>query len=162
MKSKKNELERLIEGVDYNIHLAKITVCGVTDRPGVAAELFSILGQHGLNVELISTGISSKGHTDISFAVAESDFKTTYKILDKVKEKFGSKEIIVDEDCALITIYGPMLATTPGVAGKIFSLLSERKVNIEMISASLSALNIIVKKQKVMDAVGALSVEFGI
>lgn len=155
-------MEKIIEGLEYKTKLAKITMRGVIDRPGVAAEVFSALGQHGLNVEFISTSSVGHGRAEIMFAVMVSEMDNVINVLELVKEKFGTREISVDKECALITLYGSLLATTPGIAGKIFSRLAEHKINIEMINASLSGLSIVVKKENIMEAVGAIRTEFGV
>jgi aspartate kinase len=155
-------MEKIIEGIDYKTKLAKITMHGVVDRPGVAAEVFSALGQHGLNIEFISTSAVGRGRAEIMFAVLASEIENVIKVLELVKEKFGTREITIDRDCALITLYGSLLATTPGIAGKIFTRLADHKINIEMINASLSGLSIVVKKENIMEAVGAIRAEFGV
>ncbi len=155
-------MNKKVEGVEYNTQIAKVTLHSVVDRHGVAADIFSALGQHGLNIELISSNSIGHGRADISFAVFESSLEGVCKVLETIKDKFGTKEIIVDKDSALITIYGSMLSATPGVVGNIFVRLAERKINIEMISASMSALSIVVSKEKIMEAVGAIRAEFSI
>lgn len=155
-------MERLIESIEYSTHMAKVTLQGVVNRHGVAAEIFSVLGQHGLNIELISTYQTSRNRVEISFAVRQSEFKTVRRVFDSIKGSYGTQNIVIDQNCALITIYGPLLAHTTGVAGKIFGILAQRKINIEMINASLSGLNLVVQKEQVMDAVAALRTEFGI
>jgi aspartate kinase len=155
-------MERLIESIEYSTHLAKVTLQGVENRHGIAAEIFSALGQQGLNIELISTCQTSRNRADILFAVLKSDSKFIRKVLEGLKERYRAQRVIIDQNCALITIYGPLLAHTQGVAGKIFGILSQRKINIEMINASLSGLNLVIQKGQVMDAVAALRTEFGI
>ncbi len=155
-------MEKSVEGVNYNTGIAKVTLHSIVDRQGAAAEIFNALGQHGLNIELISTNSIGRGRADISFAVLDSYLGEVCKILETIKDKFGTKEVIVDRDCALITIYGSMLSATPGLAGTIFAKLSDMKVNIEMISASLSAISIVVKEGKAAEAVGAIRAAFSV
>jgi len=155
-------MERLIESIDYGTQLAKVTMEGVINKPGAAAEIFRTLGQYGLNVELISSSQSKRNRVDISFAIMKSDKKTVTKVLNVMQAKYDTRNIVVDQECALVSIYGPMLAHTPGVAGKIFGILAERHINIEMINTSLSGMNLVVQKDQVMDAVAALRTEFGI
>jgi aspartate kinase len=155
-------VEKLVKSVDYITQLTKITLHSVVDQHGVAGDIFSSLGQQGLNVELISTNSIGHGRCDISFAVMEANVDDVLKILETIKDKFGTRKIVVNKNCALITVYGSMLTSTPGIAGKIFTKLAERKINIEMINASLSALSVVVSKEKAMDAVGAIRTEFGI
>ena len=150
----------MIESIEHNKNIAKVTLQCVSDRYGVAAEIFSALGEHGLNVELISTSSTGRGRADISFAVLDSDLSEVVKLLETIKGNFGGRTIAVDKDRALITIYGTRLATTPGVAGRIFKILSENGINIDMISASLSVLSIVVSEDRVTNAVEALNKEF--
>jgi aspartate kinase len=150
----------VIDKIEHNTKIAKVTLHNVIDRPGVAAEIFSALGEHGLNVELISTSSAGRGRADIAFAVLDVDLTDVAKLLEAIKGNFGAHDIAVDRDHALITIYGTRLATTPGAAGKIFKVLSENGINIDMISASLTVLSLVVDKSKVDRAVEAIEKEF--
>ncbi|UCD19651.1 MAG: ACT domain-containing protein [candidate division WOR-3 bacterium] len=150
----------MIEKIEQNTNIAKVTLHNVVDRYGIAADVFSSLGEHGLNVELISSSSSGRGRADISFAVLQSDLDEVVRLLETTKSSFGAQELLVDKNCALLTIYGARLATTPGVAGKIFKTLSECGINIDMISASLTVLSIVVEKGKIKTAVEAIQKEF--
>ncbi|OGC39199.1 hypothetical protein A2Y85_00275 [candidate division WOR-3 bacterium RBG_13_43_14] len=103
-----------------------------------------------------------KGRADISFAVIDTSLESVYNVLDSIKDNFQTQEIIVDRNCALIVIYNTSRQATSGLAGKIFARLAERKINIEMISSSLTSLNIMVKRDKAMESVAAIRAEFGI
>jgi aspartate kinase len=153
-------MEKEIENIEQNTKIAKVTLERVIDRHGVAAEIFGALGQHGVNVELISTSSVGHNRANISFAILESFLDDVLKLLETIKDKFGADKVSVDKGCALITVYGTKLSTTPGIAGRIFKDLSEHGVNIEMISASLSVLSIVVKKEKVAEAVEAIKASF--
>ncbi|KPK70031.1 hypothetical protein AMJ87_09465 [candidate division WOR_3 bacterium SM23_60] len=153
-------MDKFIEGVNFNSDIARITLHGVVDRQGIAAEVFGALGQHGLNVELISTTSIGRGRADISFAVLEPYVDMACKVIKAMQETFRTKKITVDKNCALITVFGPMLSSTPGIAGTIFARLADHGVNIEMISASLSSVSIIVQREKVTNAVKAIQDEF--
>ncbi|UCF70275.1 MAG: ACT domain-containing protein [candidate division WOR-3 bacterium] len=150
----------MIEKIEQNTNIAKVTLHNVVDRYGIAADVFSALGEHGLNVELISSSSSGRGRADISFAVLQSDLDEVVRLLETTKSSFGAQELLVDKNCALLTIYGAKLATTPGVAGKIFKTLSESGINIDMISASLTVLSIVVEKGKIKTAAEAIQKEF--
>lgn len=153
-------MTNIFDKIEQNTKIAEVTLHNVTDRQGVAAEIFSALGEHGLNVELISTSSAGRGRADISFAVLEVDLSEVVKLLDTIKGNFGAQDVTVDRDRALITIYGSKLATTPGVAGKIFKVLSENGINIDMISASLTVLSLVVDESKIKSAVEAIEKEF--
>jgi len=150
----------IFDRIEQNPKIAKVTLRNVIDRQGVAAEIFGALGEHGLNVELISTSSAGRGRADISFAVLEGDLSDVVKLLDTIKGNFGAQDVAVNKDLALITIYGSKLATTPGIAGKIFKVLSENGINIDMISASLTVLSLVVDKSKIAGAVDAIQKEF--
>jgi aspartate kinase len=154
-------MDKFVEGLNFNSDIARITLHGVVDRKGIAAEVFGVLGQHGLNVELISTTSIGRGRADISFAVLEPFADKACKVIEAMKDTFKTKKIAVDKNCALITIFGPMLSSTPGIAGTVFAKLAERGVNIEMISASLSSVSMIVPRDRVTYAVKAIQDEFG-
>jgi len=152
----------MIDKIEHNTNIAKVTLHNVVDRYGVAAEVFSALGEHGLNVELISTSSTGRGRADIAFAVLTSDLDEVVRLLETTKGNFGAQEVSVDKNCALMTIYGEKLATTPGVAGRVFKILSENGINIDMISASLTVLSIVVEKEKITTAIEAIQKEFHI
>jgi aspartate kinase len=150
----------MIDKIEHNTNIAKVTLHNVVDRYGIAADVFSALGEHGLNVELISTSSTGRGRADISFAILQADLDEVVRLLETTKGNFGAQELLVDKNCALMTIYGAKLATTPGVAGKIFKILSENGINIDMISASLTVLSIVVEKEKITTAIEAIQKEF--
>jgi aspartate kinase len=150
----------IFDRIEQKTNISKVTLHNVIDRQGIAAELFSALGEHGLNVELISTSSTGRGRADISFAVLEMDLSDVVKLLESIRSNFGAQSVSVEKERALITIYGSKLATTPGVAGKIFKALSENAVNIDMISASLTMLSLVVDRDKINTAVEAIEREF--
>ena len=153
-------MDKFIEGLNFNSDIARITLHGVVDRQGMAAEVFGALGQHGLNVELISTTSIGHGRADITFAVLEPYADKARKVIEAMQATFKAKKIAVDKNCALITIYGQKRASTPGIAGAIFARLADHGVNIEMISASLSSVSMIVQREKLTSAVEAIQDEF--
>ncbi len=132
------------------------------DQPGVAADIFLALGQRGVNVEMITTTATGRKRVNIAFVVLESDIDNVLKILEAIKHTFGAEKISVEREFALITIYGSRLATTPGIAGKVFAKLTEQGINIDMISASLSVLSIVVNKDKAQQAVQAIQSGFAV
>jgi aspartate kinase len=153
-------IEKVIERIDCSTKLSKFTLHRVPDRTGLAADIFMALGQHGINVELISTSSAGHKHNNISFAILESNVDEVLKLLETIKDKFGGEKVGVDRNCALITIYGAQLSTTPGIAGKIFAKLAEQGINIEMISASLSVLSIVVNIERMEEAVTIIRTHF--
>jgi len=155
-------MNKIIGNIDLNMGIAKVTLHRVFDRHGIAAEIFGALGQHGFNIEAISTTQLRRNRADISFAVREPDLEPITRILQSIKDRFGAKTIGIDKDRALIGIYGSEQFANPGMVGRIFSKFAELGINIEMISASLSTLTIVIKKDKADQAVEAIKKEFAV
>ena len=143
-----------------NANIAKVTLHSVPDRPGIAAEVFGKLGAQGFNVELVVTGISYKGRTDVSFAVAENELDAIDTLLQKMKSEIGAEKISRTSSVALVSIAGHQLAQTAGMAGRMFDALSKAGINIDTISTSLSSVTCMVAQDKAKEAVEALRKEF--
>jgi aspartate kinase len=143
-----------------NANIAKVTLHSVPDRPGIAAEVFGKLGAQGFNIELVVTGISFKGRTDVSFAVAESELDAIEKLLEEMKNEIGAERISHTSSVALVSIAGHQLAQTPGIAGRMFNALSKAGINIDTISTSMSSVTCLIAKDKAKEAVEALRKEF--
>ncbi len=143
-----------------NANIAKVTLHSVPDKPGIAAEIFGKLGAKGFNVELVVTGISYKGRTDVSFAVAENELDAIDTLLEKMKGEIGAEKISRTSSVALVSIAGHELAQTAGMAGRMFNALSKAGINIDTISTSMSSVTCMVAQDKAKEAVDALRKEF--
>lgn len=143
-----------------NANIAKVTLHSVPDKPGIAAEIFGKLGAQGFNVELVITGISYKGRTDISFAVAENELDAIDTLLQKMQSEIGAEKISHTSSVALVSIAGHQLAQTAGMAGRMFNALSKAGINIDTISTSMSSVTCMVAQDKTKEAVEALRKEF--
>lgn len=143
-----------------NANIAKITLHSVPDKPGIAAEIFGKLGAKGFNVELVVTGISYKGRTDVSFAVAENELDAIDTLLEKMKGEIGAEKVSRTSSVALVSIAGHQLAQTAGLAGRMFNALSKAGINIDTISTSMSSVTCMVAQDKAKEAVDALRKEF--
>ena len=143
-----------------NANIAKVTLHSVPDKPGIAAEIFGKLGAQGFNVELVITGISYKGRTDLSFAVAENELDAIDTLLQKMKSEIGAEKISHSSSVALVSIAGHQLAQTAGMAGRMFNALSKAGINIDTISTSMSSVTCMVAQAKIKEAVEALRKEF--
>ena len=143
-----------------NANIAKVTLHSLPDKPGIAAEIFGKLGSHGFNVELVVTGISYKGRTDVSFAVTENELDAVNTLLQKTKSEIGAEKISHTSSVALVSIAGHQLAQTAGMAGRMFNALSKAGINIDTISTSMSSVTCMIAKDKAKEAVDALRKEF--
>lgn len=146
----------IIDEIEKVLNMAKITLSGVPDRPGVAGEIFGALGQEGVSVELLVTNPAEKGHSNISFAVLERDLEKATAILEQIKSLVGTERISVEPSMALISLHGQTLAGVPGVAGRIFSALASRGINIDSISSSRTTVTCLISQDKVGEADSSL------
>jgi aspartate kinase len=145
-----------------NHDVTKITLEGVPDRPGIAAEIFGTLGNQGFNVELVVSTVGTVGRADISFAVSQKEEEQIVRALETIREEVGARALHADSKVALVSIVGQHLSTEPGIAGKMFSALSARGINIEIISTSMSSVTCLIEESVAEQAIEALTAEFGL
>lgn len=152
----------VVNGVTLNKNEAKITVCNVPDRPGVAAKIFKELSGAGVNVDMIVQNVSHIRQTDISFTVNKNELAKAIKITKKVTKAVGAGDVLQDEDIARVSIVGVGMKSHSGVAAKMFETMAKNKINIEMISTSDISISCIIKKKFAEIAVKALHGQFGL
>jgi len=152
--------EPIISGVVHDVGEAKMTLLGVPDRPGVSALLFESLAQANVNVDMIVQNTSIDGTTDISFTLPAGDIQTAEPILRKVSSEVGAKGINQDANIVKLSLVGAGMKSSPGIAAKMFRVLADNDVNIEMISTSTIRISVVVEKSKLNTAVKALHTAF--
>jgi aspartate kinase len=143
-----------------NREITKLTLEGVPDRPGIAAEVFGSLGSQGFNIELVVSTGGSGGRADISLAVSRSDQEAAVRALDMIREEVGARSLAVNAKVALVSIVGQHLSTEPGIAGRMFRALSSHGINIEVISTSMSSVTCMIEEVRAEEALAALRGEF--
>jgi len=149
-----------VTGVAYSKDDAKITITGVEDKPGVAANIFEPLSKAQINVDMVIQNISSdQKTTDISFTVKRDDVSKTKKIL-KDNSTIKYKEIIQNEKVAKVSIVGAGMVSTPGVTYKMFRALSNEGINILAISTSEIKLSVIIDESNTLKAIKKLHTIF--
>ncbi|MDD5476963.1 MAG: aspartate kinase [Candidatus Omnitrophica bacterium] len=162
IKEVKKMEDVVVNGVTLNKNEAKITLCGVLDKPGVAVKLFKNLADAGVSVDMIVQNVSHTRSTDISFTIAKSESAKAAKITKMVARKIRAGEVLLDEDIAQVSIVGVGMKSHRGVAAKMFGILADNKINIEMISTSDISISCIIKKKNAEIAVRKLHQEFGL
>ncbi len=150
----------LVRGVTINRDEAKITICDVPDRPGVAVKIFGKLADDDINVDMIIQNISRTGATDVSFTVNGSDLGRTLKSANAISKKIGAGGVTYDRDIAKVSVVGVGMKSHSGVASKMFKALASRKINIGMISTSEIKISCVIEKSRARDAVRAIHKEF--
>jgi len=152
----------VISGVTLNKNEAKVTVCDVPDKPGIAAKLFRELSREGINVDTIVQNVSRTGFTDVSFTVSLADLSKTKKVMEKFSSKIRAGKVLEDKDIARVSIVGVGMKTHPGVAAGMFEALAQKKINIGMITTSEISISCIIRKKDAEKAVKSIHAKFGL
>ena len=154
------DYSKSVTGVAYSKDDAKISVLGVEDKPGVAANMFEPLSKAQINVDMVIQNISSdQKTTDITFTVKRNDISKTKKIL-KDNAQINYKDIIENEKVAKISIVGAGMVSTPGVTYRMFRALSDENINILAISTSEIKLSVIIDEENTLRAIKKLHTIF--
>ena len=149
-----------VTGVAYSKDDAKITIIGVEDKPGVAANIFEPLSKAQINVDMVIQNISSdQKTTDITFTVKRDEVSKTKKIL-KGNNEIIYKEIIENDKVAKVSIVGAGMVSTPGVTYRMFRALSDEDINILAISTSEIKLSVIIEEENILKAIKKLHTIF--
>ncbi|MFM7756687.1 MAG: ACT domain-containing protein, partial [Actinomycetota bacterium] len=150
----------IISGVVTDTSEAKVTVRKVPDRPGISARLFESLAGANINVDMIVQNISTDGTTDISFTVPKADMNVAEEIVKKVGQEIDAAGINHDDSIAKVSLVGAGMKTSPGIAAKMFRVLADNGVNIEMISTSTIRISVIIAQSDLEKAARALHTAF--
>ncbi len=146
----------LVSSVSYNKNEARVTVVKVPDRPGIAANIFGPIADHGIVVDMIVQNTSQDGYTDLTFTVPRTDFNETMDILKEVAKDIGAESVHGDPHIAKVSIIGVGMRNHPGVAGKMFNVLADEGINIMMISTSEIKISVVIDEKYTELAVRAL------
>lgn len=149
-----------VRGIAEESNVAKITVVGVPDKPGIAAAIFEPLGAAGISVDVIVQNIGRSRHTDLTFSVAETDLKAAEKIVRAAAKSIGAKKVLSAAGIAKLSIVGTGMLGMPGIAGRMFRALADAGINIEMISTSEIRITCLVERAQVMKGVRVLHKAF--
>jgi len=153
----------VIRGVSLDKNQAKVTLVAVPDRPGVAAHVFKAIAEANVNVDMIVQNISHNAGTpatDLSFTVDKSELLKATKVIESLKEKIGYREVIADEKIGKLSIVGVGMRSHCGVAAKMFEILANEGVNIDMISTSEIKVSVVIDLAKGEQAMKAVHEAF--
>jgi aspartate kinase len=154
----------IIAGVAHDRSEAKITVVGVPDQTGKAAEIFQTLADAEVNIDMIVQNVSATdtGLTDISFTLPKSDGRTALDALKKVQGSVGFASLQYDDQIGKLSLVGAGMRSHPGVSATFFKALADSGVNIEMISTSEIRISVVTRSEVLDDAVRAVHTAFGL
>ena len=151
------DYSKTITGVAYSKNDAKITLLGVQDKPGIAADIFEPLGKSSINVDMVIQNISPNGNeTDLTFTIKRKDLNKAIKLIKLNQKNVKFKSISADKKVSKVSIIGAGMITTPGVTYKMFRALAQEKINILAISTSEIKISVIVKESSTTKAVKKL------
>ena len=153
--------KKAITGITYSKNDAKVTLLGVVDKPGVAANIFEPLGQNNINVDMVIQNTSPDGkETDVTFTIKMEDLSKTLKLIKKNKNNLRYKKIIYDSKVSKVSIIGAGMISSPGVTYKMFRSLADEKINILAISTSEIKISVLIHEKMIQKAVKALHKTF--
>jgi aspartate kinase len=150
------EVRNKVRGIAHDLDVAKITVVGVPDHPGIAASIFEPLAKANVSVDTIVQNASINKITDLTFTVAKSQLEKAMAVVKPIAKSIGARECASDSHLGKVSIIGTGMQNTPGFAARMFSTLSKQGINIQLISTSEIRITCIIAEDKVKDAVKAL------
>ena len=150
------EVRNKVTGIAHDLDIAKITVVGVPDRPGIAAAIFQPLAKAGINVDTVVQNAGIDGITDLTFTMAKRDLSEAMRVIEPIAKLIKARECISDSRVGKVSVIGTGIQSHPGYAARMFTALSERGINIQMISTSEIRITCIIEGARVEDAVRAL------
>jgi len=150
------EARNKVRGIVHDLNVAKVTVLGVPDKPGIASAIFDPLADANISVDTIVQNASVERVTDLTFTVARGDISKAMGIVEPIAHAIGAKGCVADDKLGKVSIVGTGMQGTPGYAAKMFRALYEKAINIELITTSEIRITCIVDETKVEDAVQAL------
>lgn len=152
-----------ISGIAHSLNEAKVTLSGVPDKPGQAAQIFSALADHAINVDMIVQSSSiNEGSTDITFTIPKTDLKLAERTIKKIQEKIGFKKFISETNVVKISVVGNAMRTQSGVAKTMFETLAKNQINIHVISTSEIKISVLISSDYYELAMRSLHSAFGL
>ncbi|HGE70200.1 TPA: ACT domain-containing protein [Candidatus Poribacteria bacterium] len=149
-------------GIIQNLNLAKIGVMSLPDRPGIASVVLGTLSEKNVNVQFISHTTDINDRANIIICVNMSDLEKSKLAIEEIKEKVEAKEIVYQENVAMVSVYGPHFKDQPGIAAIAFSALASVGVNIIAISTSISTISCLIDGEKINKATEVLQLTFNV
>lgn len=146
----------LISGVAADASVARISVLGVENKPGITFRVFNLLAKNHINVDIIIQSVTEPGKKDISFTVAKTDLSDTMDLLRENRESLTAREIVSEEGVAKLSVIGAGMCSNPGVAAKMFEALYSADVNTEMIATSEIRITALIDERDVKCAMRAV------
>ena len=143
----------LIKGVAKDSNVARISVMGVPDVPGIAYKIFSSLAAKNIDVDIILQSIGRENTKDIAFTVNSGNLEAAMEVCNVFKDTLGAMAVLCDDQVAKVSVVGAGMQSHPGVAATMFGALADANINIRMISTSEIKISVLIDKEKADTAV---------
>jgi len=150
----------VVSGVTSNKDQAKISLIGIEDKPGVAAEIFNIVAEQHINIDMIIQNVGRDGTTDLSFTVPEKDLSKAVKVIQDLSDQIKIATLETDSDISKVSVVGIGMVSHVGIASKMFSALAEQNINIQMISTSEIKISCVIDQTQTDKAVEVIHDSF--
>jgi len=154
------EARNKVRGIAHDLDVAKITVVGVPDQPGIASAIFEPLAKANISVDTIVQNASVSNITDLTFTVARGDLDKAMSLVKPIAESIGARECVSDSTLAKLSVIGTGMQNTPGYAATMFRALYEQGINIQLITTSEIRITCIIAADRAKDAAKALHKAF--
>jgi aspartate kinase len=154
------EVRNKVRGIAHDLDVAKITLTGIPNQPGIAAAIFEPLAKAGVSVDTIVQNAFLANITDLTFTVTRGDLKKAMEVINPIAKSINAKEVVSDAKLGKISVVGTGMQNTPGYAAKMFSALSQAGINIQLITTSEIRITCIIEETRVKDAVRSLHKAF--
>ena len=149
--------KEIVSGVSYSNNEAKVTISGILDKPGISAQIFSLMTENNINVDMIVQNISQDGIlANITFTIDQKDYNLTKSVIENNNKSLDYKSLILDKNVAKISVIGMGMMSQSGVAEKMFKTLAENKINILAISTSEIKISVLIDDKHTNIAVKSL------
>ena len=155
--------KKMVTGVTYSKNNAKVSIVGVVDKPGVAADIFEPIGKNNINIDMVIQNTSFDGKkANITFTIKYEDLDKTLSLIEKNKQKINYNKVLHDDKLAKVSIIGAGMIANPGVTHEMFRSLADEKINILAISTSEIKISVLIKEDLTQQAVKVLHKTFGL
>lgn len=152
----------VVSGIAHDRTEAQVTLRRIPDRPGVCTSVFTSLAEAGVNVDMIVQAAASTGTADVSFTTSESELREVEKVLDAKREELGFESVEYNPEVGKVALVGVGMKTHSGIAATFFRALSDKGINVLMISTSEIRISAMVPLDSLDDAVRAVHTAFNL
>lgn len=156
------ETELNVRGVAHDLDVARIKVLGLPNHEQTLTQLFGLLGEANINVDIIVQSEHDHKEIDVAFSVQESEKDATLELLESAKDSLGYAQLISESGLAKVSAVGTGMMTRPGVAAKMFATLSEAGIRVKMVSTSEIKISCVIDREIALEAVRRLHTAFGL